>query len=148
MKFIHLGHYNDIADLKRLCTANADEIMYYKLNGNGNFYELIDDNGIDITNADEIVLKNPQFTHDNDYAVVFDIPTDIEYIMSLDDDDFCDFFIDIYKVIEEPKMVSLDNVCEWLKKKNELCDGGLSNILGTKFIEDFRNEMTELETLY
>ena len=58
--------------------------------------------------------------------------------------DYCDFFIDIYKVIDEQEMVSLEKVCNWLKAKDDMTMGELSMILGTNFIDNFKKEMIDV----
>jgi hypothetical protein len=59
-------------------------------------------------------------------------------------EDYCDFFIDVYKVIDEQEMVSLEKVCNWLKAKDDLTNGRLSIILGTNFIDNFKKEMIDV----
>lgn len=57
--------------------------------------------------------------------------------------DYCDFFIDIYKVINDNEMVHIDKVCELLKAKDEQCCGELSMIFGNNFIENFKKELID-----
>jgi hypothetical protein len=78
-----------------------------------------------------------------DFAIVYDVPTDMNILNKIDEKDYCDFFIDVYKVIEEPQMVSLEKVCDWLKAKDDLTNGKLSMILGTDFIDYLKKEMIE-----
>lgn len=92
--FINLGYYNDIEDLRMLGNKTADGVIVAMLSGQGHFYEC-DNNCV----CDEISILdlNPEFTTDGEYAVVYDIPTDMskieEYIKN-----GTDFFIDIYRV--------------------------------------------------
>jgi hypothetical protein len=95
-------------------------------------------------NLEDIEHLNPQFTMSKDFAIVYDVPTDMDILNKMDEDVYCDFFIDVYKVIEEPQMVSLEKVCNWLKAKDDLTNGGLSMILGTDFIDYLKKEMIDV----
>lgn len=136
MKLLHIGYYNDIEDLKMMTNSPADEIIFNYKVGKGHFYK-VDEELYDET---DIAHLNPQFTFDRDFAIVYDVPTDDD-ILNNTDSDYCDFFIDIYKVIEETEMVHIDEVCEWLREKDDMVCGELSMILGTQFIENFRKDM-------
>lgn len=96
MKFINLGYYNDIEDLKMLEDKTADCIISAMLLGQGNFYELDDK-----CTCDEISVLdlNPKFTTDGKYAVVYDVPTNMSKLEEYKNKG-TDFFIDIYEVIE------------------------------------------------
>ena len=140
MVLLHIGYFNDIEDLKMMANSPADEIIFdYKVD-RGHFYKV----EAELYNLDDIKHLNPKFTMEKDFAVVYDVPTDMDTLYKMDKDDYCDFFIDIYKVIEEPQMVSLEKVCNWLKTKDELTDGKLSMILGTDFIDYLKKEMIDV----
>ena len=81
---------------------------------------------------------------EKNFAIVYDIPSSISILNDMRKGDYCDFFIDIYKVIDEPQMVSLEKVCNWLKTKDDLTNGKLSMILGTDFIDYLKKEMIDV----
>lgn len=137
MMLLHLGYFNDVEDLKRLQHSNPDEIVFNILAGRGHFYKV----ETELYNLEDIKHLNPQFTMSKDFAIVYDIPSSISVLNDMHNGDYCDFFIDVYKVIDEQEMVHIDKVCEWLKSKDDLCCGELSMILGTNFIENFKKEM-------
>jgi hypothetical protein len=140
MVLLHIGYFNDLEDLKMMFNSPADEVIFdYKVD-RGHFYKV----EAEMYNLEDIKHLNPQFTMDKDFAVVYDVPTDMNILNKMDEDDYCDFFIDIYKVIEEPQMVSLEKVCNWLKTKDELTNGKLSMILGTDFIDYLKKEMIDV----
>ena len=139
MVLLHIGYFNDLEDLKMMTNSPADEIVFnYKVD-KGHFYKI----EAELYNLEDIKHLNPQFTMDKDFAVVYDVPTDMDILNKMDEDDYCDFFIDVYKVIDEQEMVSLEKVCNWLKAKDDMTMGKLSMILGTNFIDNFKKEMIE-----
>ena len=139
MVLLHIGYFNDLEDLKMMFNSPADEVIFdYKVD-RGHFYKV----EAEMYNLEDIKHLNPQFTTDKDFAVVYDIPTDMDILNKMDEDDYCDFFIDVYKVIDEQEMVSLEKVCNWLKAKDDMTMGELSMILGTNFIDNFKKEMIE-----
>lgn len=93
MIYRHIGYYNDIEDVVTLFDATPDEIVEYKNNNFGAFYECTDlkidtDN---IQTKDKDIIK---FTEDKEYIVVKDFMTDsVEYVSESD-------FIDIYKLVK------------------------------------------------
>lgn len=137
MMLLHLGYFNDVADLKRLCNSNPDEVVFNFMVGKGHFYKV--DN--EVYDFEDIEHLNPQFTLDKDYLIVYDIPCDDSILNMDNNDNTCDFFIDVYKVIDDDINVNINKVCKWLKEKDDMCCGELSMILGTNFIEDFKKEM-------
>ena len=140
MVLLHIGYFNDLEDLKMMFNSPADEVIFnYKVD-RGHFYKI----EAEMYNLDDIKHLNPQFTMDKDFAVVYDVPTDMDILNKMDADDYCDFFIDVYKVIDEQEMVSLEKVCNWLKEKDEMTMGKLSMILGTNFIDNFKKEMIDV----
>lgn len=140
MVLLHIGYFNDLEDLKMMFNSPADEVIFdYKVD-RGHFYKV----EAEMYNLEDIKHLNPQFTMDKDFAVVYDIPTDMDILNKMDEDDYCDFFIDVYKVIDEQEMVSLEKVCNWLKAKDEMTMGELSMILGTNFIDNFKKEMIDV----
>ena len=140
MVLLHIGYFNDLEDLKMMTNSPADEVIFnYKVD-KGHFYKV----EAELYNLDDIRHLNPQFTMEKDFAIVYDVPTDDSILYNMTKDDYCDFFIDVYKVIEEPQMVSLEKVCNWLKTKDDLTNGKLSMILGTDFIDYLKKEMIEL----
>ena len=140
MVLLHIGYFNDIEDLMAMFNSPADEIIFnYKVD-KGHFYKV----EAEMYNLDDIRHLNPQFTMEKDFAIVYDVPTDMNILNKIDEKDYCDFFIDVYKVIDEREMVSLEKVCNWLKAKDDMTMGELSMILGTNFIDNFKKEMIEL----
>lgn len=140
MVLLHIGYFNDIEDLKMMFNSPADEVIFnYKVD-KGHFYKV----EAEMYNLDDIKHLNPQFTMEKDFAIVYDVPTDMNILNKIDEKDYCDFFIDVYKVIEEPQMVSLEKVCNWLKAKDDLTNGKLSMILGTDFIDYLKKEMIDV----
>lgn len=140
MVLLHIGYFNDLEDLKMMFNSPADEVIFdYKVD-RGHFYKV----EAEMYNLEDIKHLNPQFTMDKDFAVVYDIPTDMDILNKMDEDDYCDFFIDVYKVIDEQEMVSLEKVCNWLKAKDDMTMGKLSMILGTNFIDNFKKEMIDV----
>lgn len=140
MLLLHIGYFNDLEDLKMMTNSPADEVIFnYKVD-KGHFYKV----EAELYNLEDIEHLNPQFTMSKDFAIVYDVPTDMNILNKMDEDDYCDFFIDVYKVIEEPQMVSLEKVCNWLKAKDDLTNGKLSMILGTDFIDYLKKEMIDV----
>lgn len=140
MVLLHIGYFNDLEDLKMMTNSPADEVIFnYKVD-KGHFYKV----EAELYNLEDIEHLNPQFTMSKDFAIVYDVPTDDSILYNMTKDDYCDFFIDVYKVIEEPQMVSLEKVCNWLKAKDDLTNGGLSMILGTDFIDYLKKEMIDV----
>lgn len=140
MVLLHIGYFNDLEDLKMMFNSPADEVIFdYKVD-RGHFYKV----EAEMYNLEDIKHLNPQFTMDKDFAVVYDVPTDMDILNKMDEDDYCDFFIDVYKVIDEQEMVSLEKVCNWLKTKDDMTMGKLSMILGTNFIDNFKKEMIDV----
>lgn len=140
MLLLHIGYFNDLEDLKMMTNSPADEVIFnYKVD-KGHFYKV----EAELYNLEDIEHLNPQFTMSKDFAIVYDVPTDDSILYTMTKDDYCDFFIDVYKVIEEPQMVSLEKVCNWLKAKDDLTNGGLSMILGTDFIDYLKKEMIDV----
>ena len=93
MIYRHIGYYNDIEDVVTLFDATPDEIVEYKNNNFGAFYECtdlkIDTDNIQVKDKDII-----KFTEDKEYIVVKDFMTDsVEYVSESD-------FIDIYKLVK------------------------------------------------
>lgn len=137
MVLLHIGYFNDLEDLKMMFNSSADEVVFnYKVDW-GHFYNV----DVEMYNLEDIKHLNPQFTNDKDFAVVYDIPSSISVLNDMRKGDYCDFFIDIYKVVENNEMVHIDKVCEWLKAKDDMTMGELSMILGTNFIDNFKKDM-------
>ena len=140
MVLLHIGYFNDLKDLKMMFNSPADEVIFnYKVD-KGHFYKV----EAEMYNLEDIAHLNPQFTMDKDFAIVYDVPTDINILNKIDEDNYCDFFIDVYKVIDEREMVYLEKVCNWLKEKDDMTMGELSMILGTNFIDNFKKEMIDV----
>ena len=137
MLLLHIGYFNDLEDLKMMFNSSADEVIFNYQVDRGHFYNV----DVEFYNLEDIEHLNPQFTMEKDYAIVYDIPSSISVLNDMRNGDYCDFFIDIYKVVEDNEMVHIDKVCKWLQEKDDLCMGELSMILGTKFIENFKKEM-------
>ena len=140
MVLLHIGYFNDLKDLKMMFNSPADEVVFnYKVD-RGHFYKVDDE----LCNLDDIKHRNPQFTMEKDFAIVYDVPTNMNILYKMDENDYCDFFIDIYKVIDSQEMVLLEKVCDWLKAKDDMTMGELSMILGTNFIDNFKKEMIDV----
>lgn len=140
MILLHIGYFNDLEDLKMMTNSPADEVIFnYKVD-RGHFYKV----EAEMYNLDDIKHLNPQFTMEKDYAIVYDVPTDDSILYNMTKDDYCDFFIDVYKVVDGQEMVLLEKVCEWLKAKDDMTMGELSMILGTNFIDNFKKEMIDV----
>lgn len=140
MVLLHIGYFNDLKDLKMMFNSPADEVIFnYKVD-KGHFYKV----EAELYNLEDIEHLNPQFTMDKDFAIVYDVPTDMNILNKMDEDNYCDFFIDVYKVIDRQEMVSLEKVCNWLKEKDDMTMGELSMILGTNFIDNFKKEMIDV----
>ena len=140
MVLLHIGYFNDIEDLMAMFNSPADEIIFnYKVD-KGHFYKV----EAEMYNLEDIKHLNPQFTMSKYFAIVYDIPTDYGILCDMTKNDYCDFFIDVYKVIDEQEIVSLEKVCNWLKAKDDMTMGELSMILGTNFIDNFKKEMIDV----
>ncbi len=141
MLLLHIGYFNDLEDLKMMFNSSADEVIFnYKVD-RGHFYNVDDE----LNSLDDIKHLNPQFTDDKDFAVVYDIPSSISVLNDMRNGDYCDFFIDVYKVIDKQEMVYLEKVCNWLKAKDDMTMGELSMILGTNFIDNFKKDMIDVK---
>ena len=115
MVLLHIGYFNDLKDLKMMFNSPADEVVFnYKVD-RGHFYKV----EAELYSLDDIKHLNPQFTMEKDFAIVYDVPTNMNILYKMDENDYCDFFIDIYKVIDSQEMVLLEKVCDWLKAKDE-----------------------------
>ena len=140
MVLLHIGYFNDLKDLKMMFNSPADEVVFnYKVD-RGHFYKV----EAELYSLDDIKHLNPQFTMEKDFAIVYDVPTNMNILYKMDENDYCDFFIDIYKVIDSQEMVLLEKVCDWLKAKDDLTNGKLSMILGTDFIDYLKKEMIDV----
>lgn len=140
MVLLHIGYFNDLKDLKMMFNSPADEVVFnYKVD-RGHFYKVEGE----LYSLKDIEHLNPQFTMEKDFAIVYDVPTNMNILYKMDENDYCDFFIDIYKVIDSQEMVSLEKVCNWLKAKDDMTMGELSMILGTNFIDNFKKEMIDV----
>ena len=93
MVLLHIGYFNDIEDLKMMFNSPADEVIFnYKVD-KGHFYKV----EAELYNLDDIKHLNPKFTMEKDFAVVYDVPTDMNILNKIDEDTYCDFFIDVYE---------------------------------------------------
>ena len=88
-KLIHIGYYNNVDDLHYLATENADNIVEYQYSCN-NFHKI---DGIVEYNITDFPENSIQFTKDNRFAVVKNLPIDLSLI-----DDIWDY-IDVYEVV-------------------------------------------------
>ena len=96
-KLLHIGYFKDTEDLKMFYNVSADEIINNLSKGNfqvcfGRFYTIKEKN---IYNEDDLIGEK-KTTSDNEYVVISDLPVDIEL---LDKPNVCDFYIDVYKVV-------------------------------------------------
>lgn len=135
MKFINLGYYNDIEDLKMLGNQTADGIVSAMLSEQGHFYKLDDKSPCDEIGVLDL---NPQFTTDRKYAVVYDIPTNMSKLEEYKNKG-ADFFIDIYEVIEEDEdEFPTEKLCA-----KKAVSGQIVNMLINNIINDNGNETFE-----
>ncbi len=94
------GYYNVAADLRILAGQPADRIVAYWKEGQGAFSEGNTDNELDGGEADGAV--NVSFTGDRRYLVVDGTVESgwPQLSKNLKEDSACDFFIDIYELVE------------------------------------------------
>lgn len=91
----HIAYYNDVKDLKFFANSSADEIVEHYKNNYGAVYPV--KNG-DVYDVDEDFESGEiQLTTDGMYAVRIDLPANLN---ELNDDAFCQNYIDIYKIVE------------------------------------------------
>jgi hypothetical protein len=129
MKLQHIGYFNEVEDLKMFADASADEIVYGK---KGNFFSVDD---FTFYGEDDIPYwKDLQFTKDNKFAVYCDLPIDLSL---LGKESVCDFFIDVYEVVEED-----ENPTEKLCAKSAV-SGQIVNMLINNIINGYGNETFE-----
>ena len=91
----HLGYYNNVTDLKNYANMSADDIVADMLNNLGEFHK-VDDYGC--VDEDDLVIGTMKITTNGKYAVVDDLPIDMDL---LGKPNVCDFFIDIYEILSE-----------------------------------------------
>ena len=130
MKLKRIGYFNEVEDLKMFADASANEIVYGK---KGNFISVDDDYIYDSEEASENTL---QFTKDNLFAVHKDLPIDLNL---LGKENVCDFFIDVYEVMEEDEE---DFPTEKLCAKRAV-SGQIVNMLINNIINGYGNETFE-----
>ena len=134
MRLLHIAYYNDIEDLKTLADKSADEIVEYAKNGYGALIS-IDSFDACIYTKDDFEGGILQFTTNGKYAVTNDLPIDINL---LGQTNVCDFFIDIYEVIEDNEDCSTEKLCA----KNAV-SGQIVNMLINNIINKYGNETFE-----
>jgi hypothetical protein len=90
-KVKHIGYFSDVEDLKFYADKTADEIVADM--NSSNFYKVEDET---IAELDELVIGEIKYTTDSKYAVISDLPIDMNL---LGQDGVCDFYIDVYQII-------------------------------------------------
>ena len=132
MKLKRIGYFNEVEDLKMFADASANEIVYGKM---GAFFSVDDEYIYDSEEAllSEITLE---FTKDNLFAVHKDLPIDLNL---LGKENVCDFFIDVYEVMEEDEE---DFPTEKLCPKSAV-SGQIVNMLINNIINGYGSETFE-----
>lgn len=95
MKLKHFGYFNEIEDLHYYSKLSADDTIINMNNNIGNFHSVEDFGLID---KEDIVFGEFKITSNEQYAIVSDLPIDMSL---LGKPYVCDFFIDIYEIIEK-----------------------------------------------
>ena len=97
MKLQHIAYYNDNIDLIFFSEQTADAIVDCAKRGYGGLHSI---DSFDATTHTENEFEEGvlEFTSDGKYAITKDLPIDLNL---LGKENVCDFFIDIYEVIEE-----------------------------------------------
>jgi hypothetical protein len=90
-KLKHIGYFCDIKDLKLYANKTADEIV-----ADMNSSNFIYSGNEKIEELDEIVIGEIKYTTDGKYAVISDLPIDMNL---LGQEGVCYFYIDIYQII-------------------------------------------------
>ena len=131
MKLKRIGYFNEVEDLKMFADASANEIVYGKM---GNFFSVDDDCIYDSEEAllSEITLE---FTKDNLFAVHKDLPIDLSL---LGKENVCDFFIDVYEVMEEDEEdFPTEKLCAKSAVRGQIINMLLNNIINGNGNETF-----------
>ena len=131
MKLKRIGYFNEIEDLKMFANSTANDIVYGKM---GNFISVDDDYIYDSEEAllSEITLE---FTRDNLFAVHKDLPIDLSL---LGKENVCDFFIDVYEVMEEDEEdFPTEKLCAKSAVSGQIINMLLNNIINGNGNETF-----------
>ena len=104
MKLQHIAYYNDNIDLLFFSEKTADTIVDCAKRGYGGLHS-IDSFDASTHTENEFEEGVLRFTTDGKYAVAMDLPIDLSVLKN---PNVCDFFIDIYEVIEEEEDVEED----------------------------------------
>lgn len=97
MKLQHIAYYNDNIDLLFFSEQTADAIVDCAKKNYGGLHS-IDSFDATTHTKEEFEEGVLRFTTDGKYAVAMDLPIDLSVLKN---PNVCDFFIDIYEVIEE-----------------------------------------------
>lgn len=97
MKLQHIAYYSDNIDLLFFSEQTADSIVDCAKKGYGGLHS-IDSFDASTHTKEEFEEGVLRFTTDGKYAVAMDLPIDLSILKN---PNVCDFFIDIYEVIEE-----------------------------------------------
>jgi hypothetical protein len=92
-KLKHIGYFSDIEDLKLYENKTADEIVA-DMNNSSNFIFSEKERIVDLN---EIVIGEIKYTTDGKYAVISDLPIDMNL---LGQEGVCYFYIDVYQIIK------------------------------------------------
>lgn len=91
----HIGYYTNVEDLKKYANMSADEIIADVFNNIGDFRRT--DDYHEFSALDFVEEMTMKFTTNGKYVVVSDLPNDMNV---LGKPNVCDFFIDVYEIIE------------------------------------------------
>ena len=132
MKLQHIAYYNDNIDLLFFAEKTADTIVDCAKNNYGGLHSI---DSFDASTHTENEFEDGvlRFTTDGKYAVAMDLPNDLSVLKN---PNVCDFFIDIYEVIEE------DLPTEKLSYKKAV-SGQIVTMIINNIINDNGNETFE-----
>lgn len=135
MKLLHIAYYNDNIDLIFFSEQTADAIVDCAKNNYGGLHS-IDSFDATTHTKDEFEDGVLRFTTDGKYAVAMDLPIDLSVLKN---PNVCDFFIDIYEVIEEDEEeLPTEKLCP-----KKAVSGQIVNMLINNIINDNGNETFE-----
>jgi len=101
----HLGHFNEVGDIRELSQKSADKILDYYKNGCGSFYENdYHEDDCDLIAEEEVGHEDVRFTEDKKFAIVDGswLGWQEDY-KDCEEGDDSDCFIDIYELYKEIK---------------------------------------------
>ena len=149
MKLLHIAYYNDIIDLIFFSEQTADAIVDCAKNGYGGLHS-IDSFDATTHTKDEFEDGVLRFTTDGKYAVAMDLPIDLSVLKN---PNVCDFFIDIYEVIEEDveEDFPTEKLCAKKAVSSQIATMIINNIIndnGNETFEGWCEDGVVFETAY